>query len=145
LYIPFDEWTRSYSALIMRKERVDILESMNVIVAERMPYVDNFIQLSQLNEECRKHIFPVYTPDPKYDALKLVELSGTFAFLFFFLCLSFVIFLFELAYVWWRPKLKTFRFVIRFSETNLPPDIQVLILTKYSKMCELVANEKGHS
>jgi hypothetical protein len=140
LYIPFDDWTRSYTALIMRKERVNILESINAIVAERMSYVDNFIQSSQLNEECRKHIFPVYTPDPKYDALKLVELSGTFLFLFIFLCLSLFVFLLELAYVWWRPKLKTFHVVIRFSKA-LPPNRQALIMMNYSKMCELAANE----
>jgi hypothetical protein len=88
LYIPLDEWTRSYSAFIMRQNRVELLESMNVIVAERMSYVDDFIQSNQLDEECRKHIFPVYTSDPKFDALKLVELSGAFLFLFVFLCLA---------------------------------------------------------
>jgi hypothetical protein len=69
LYISLDEWTRMYAGLMMRKERVDILESMNVIVAERMSFVDNFIQSNQLNNECRAHIFPVYTPNPKYSSL----------------------------------------------------------------------------
>jgi hypothetical protein len=141
LYIPLEEWTRIYTALIMRKGRVDTLERMNVIVAERMSYVDDFIQSSQLNEECRKHIFPVYTPDPKYDALKLVELSGTFLFLFIFLCLSLFIFLFELAYVWWRPKLKTFRMTISFKCT-LAPEHQDFIIAKYLKITELIANDK---
>jgi hypothetical protein len=61
LYISFDEWTRSYAGLIMRKERVGILEFMNVIAAERMPFVYDFIQSNQLNEKCQKHIFPVFT------------------------------------------------------------------------------------
>jgi hypothetical protein len=95
LFITLDQWTRSHVALIMGKERVDILESMNVIVAERMKYVDEYIQSFQLNNECRKHLFPVYTPDPKYDAIQLVELSGTFLFLFIFLCLSTFVLLFE--------------------------------------------------
>jgi hypothetical protein len=45
----------------MQKECVNILEFMNVIVAERMSFVHDFIQLNQLNEKCQKHIFPVFT------------------------------------------------------------------------------------
>jgi hypothetical protein len=59
--ISFEEWTQIYGALIMRKERVDILEFMNVIVAVRMSFVHDFIQSNQLNEKCQKHIFPVFT------------------------------------------------------------------------------------
>jgi hypothetical protein len=88
LYIPLDEWTRMYAGLIMRKERVDILEPMNVIVAERISFVDDYMQSLQMSEECRKHIFPVYTSDPKYSPLQLVKINGVFVFLFIFLCVS---------------------------------------------------------
>src|SRR3954469_20348869 len=40
VFTSFEEWTRAYGAIIMRPQRVDMLESMNVIVAERMSYVD---------------------------------------------------------------------------------------------------------
>jgi hypothetical protein len=80
----------------MRKERIDILESMNVIVAERLPYVDRFMQVNQLNEECRKHIFPVFTPDPRYIPFVLLKVGGAFAFLLLFLCVSIVVFLIEI-------------------------------------------------
>jgi hypothetical protein len=72
----------------MRKERVVLLESMNVIVAERMSFFDNFIHSHQLGVECRKHIFPVYTPNPKYSSLQLAKISGSLVFLFSLLCLS---------------------------------------------------------
>jgi hypothetical protein len=142
-YRTFDDWTTIPSALIMRKERRDILDAMNVIVSERMSFVNDYVQSISLNKQCSELLFSDFIPDSKYSPLQLVKISGVFVFLFFFLSFSFFLFLFELAFVWWRPKLKTFRFVIRFSET-LSLDRQALILTKYSKMCELVANEKGH-
>jgi hypothetical protein len=140
VYHSFDDWTTLPSALIMRKGRRDMLDAMNVIVSERMSFVDDYVHSISLNEKCRQHIFPVYTQNPTYVSLKLAKISGAFAFLFFFLCLSLFVFLLELAYVWWRPKLKTFHVVIRFSKT-LPPNRQALIMMNYSRMCELAANK----
>jgi hypothetical protein len=88
VYVTLDEWRRAYSALILRNERVDILESMNFIVAERMSYVNDYIQSFQLTEECRKHIFPIYEPNPKFESLPLLKITGALAFLFLFLCIS---------------------------------------------------------
>ena len=43
-----------------------MLESMNLIVAERMSFVDEYIQTFNLSDECKKRIYPVYTRgDPK--------------------------------------------------------------------------------
>lgn len=46
IFVTFDEMTRMYISLIIRKERVDLLESMNVVVAERFRYFDDNIQSS---------------------------------------------------------------------------------------------------
>jgi hypothetical protein len=91
VYVSFDDWTRVLGALIMRKERVDVLEEMNLVVAERMSFVDDYIQSFQLKDECRQHIFPVNTPNPSYSSLQLVKIGGAFVFLFFFLSLSIVV------------------------------------------------------
>jgi hypothetical protein len=101
VFVPFDEWTRVYSSLILRKERGDILESMNLIVAERMSYVNGFIQSFHLDEECHKHIFPVNKPDPIFMPLKLLEITGALAFLLVFLCISVFIFIVEMISAKW--------------------------------------------
>jgi hypothetical protein len=101
LYISFDGWTRVYRGIIMRKERVDLLESMNAIVAERMSFVDEYIQSLQMKEECRKHIFPVYTSDPKYSSLQLVKISGAFVFLFSLLFVSLCVLIIECISIRW--------------------------------------------
>lgn len=49
-----------------------------------------------MGEECRKHLFPFYTPDPQYFPLKLAKISGPLLFLFLFLCLSCAVFVFEI-------------------------------------------------
>jgi hypothetical protein len=95
VFITFDEWTRIYTALIMRKGH-KMLESMNFIVAERMPFVDDYIQSFQLKEECRKHIFPDSASEPQYQPLKLMEFSAPLVFLFLFLCLAVVILFIEI-------------------------------------------------
>jgi hypothetical protein len=88
IYVSFDEWTRTYSSLIIRKEQFRMLQSWNVIVAERVSYVNDYIQRFHLDEDCRKAIFPVYTPDPTFERLILADVSGAFAFLGFLLCFS---------------------------------------------------------
>jgi hypothetical protein len=62
-----------------------MLDSLNFVVAERMSFIDVYIQSIELDKECRKHIFPVYKPHAKYKPLILVEFSGAFAFLSYFL------------------------------------------------------------
>jgi hypothetical protein len=107
VYVTFDEWMRTFSGIIMRKQRDDLLESMNVIVAERMSFVDRHIQSTQLDDECSKHIFPVYTPDPKFHTLVLADFSGAFTFLFTLLTMSGCMLLCE---VWvWRYHVRALR------------------------------------
>jgi hypothetical protein len=100
IFITFDEWTRMMFSLIMRKERVDILESMNAIVAERMSYVDDHIQSFQMGDACRKHIFPVRIPDPIYAPMLLREFSGAFALLFLLLFVSLASLVVEIIVSW---------------------------------------------
>jgi hypothetical protein len=112
-YITFDEWGRTLSSLIMSKKRADLSESMNVIVAERMSYVDDYIQTLQLSEECRRHIFPVYTSNPKYLPLKLVKISGALTLLLLLLCLSVLVLLLEMCCYHRRPEVNI--------DTDIPP------------------------
>jgi hypothetical protein len=148
LYISFEELTRGYSALIMRKERVDMLESMNVIVAERMSYVDDFIQSNQLNDECRAHIFPVYTPDPKYSPLQLVKINSAFVFLFTFLCVSMCVLIMERMSIRWTccQNMKSVeqreRIEIRVRNYDkLSPKTQKIIEAMYVKMCVAIEHD----
>jgi hypothetical protein len=141
VYHMFDDWTTIPSALIVRKERRDILESMNVVVSERMSFVDDYVQSISLSKHCSELLFSDFIPEPKYVPIQLAKFSGAFAFLFFFLSFSFFLFLFELAYVWWKPKLKTFRIVVRFKST-LPVDVQNLIFDKYAKINEVLINDR---
>jgi hypothetical protein len=144
VYKSFDDWTKTPIGLILRKERRNMLESMNAIVAERMSFVDDYIQSLSLNEKCREHLFPVYTSNPTYSSLKLVKVSGAFVFLFLFLCFAFIIFIIECLFVWWRPRLKTFHIVISY-DRYIPLDTQKLILIKYAKMQDLVARKTEDS
>jgi hypothetical protein len=148
LYIPLDEWTSRYGGLIIRKERADILESMNAIVAERMSYVDNFIHSSQLNEECHKHIFPVYTPDPKYSPLQLMKINGAFVFLFTFLCLAIGVLLIERISVRWTcfnnaetvEQNETYEICVH-DYNKLPVDMQQIITGKYLEIRAAIEND----
>jgi hypothetical protein len=89
--ITLDTWTRIYLALIMSQQRRNILENMNAIVAQRMNYVGETIQAFQFSDECRKHIFPVYEPNPSYVPLKLSAFTDTFSLLFLFLFFSILV------------------------------------------------------
>ncbi len=88
VYLTFDEWKRTYSAMILRAQLVSLLESLNVIVAERLSIADKFVQSSQLSEECRKHVFEVHTPNAHFEVLELHRFSGVFVFLGIFLVLD---------------------------------------------------------
>jgi hypothetical protein len=95
VYFAIDEWGRNSVALVIGKHRADMLESMNAIVAERMSYVNAYIQSFVLSDECSKHIFPVYTPDASYSPLHFEKISGAFVFLFTILCVSVLVLLAE--------------------------------------------------
>jgi hypothetical protein len=139
IYQTFDDWAQMPSAMIMRKERRSMLKSMNVIVAERMSFVDDYIQSILLKEKCREYLLPVYTPNPIYSPLKLAKFSGQFAFLFLFLCLTFFIFTLELLVVKWKKPLR--KTIIIQYDKRIPFDTQNLILVKIAKMKELAARK----
>ncbi len=99
IYIVFDDWTRTYTSLLMGREQKDMLESWNVIVAERVSYVNEYIRTYGLSEECRNEIFPVYTPDPIYNPLILADFSGAFSLLACMLTLSLFYLMVEVIYM----------------------------------------------
>jgi hypothetical protein len=66
-------------ALILRQNRRETLESLNVIVAERMDFVTKLVQEIQMSDECRKYIYPPNSPEPRYVALSIYTISGYFA------------------------------------------------------------------
>ncbi len=64
-----------------------------------MSYVDNYIQsLVELEEECRRHIFPVFTPNPRYLPLKLLKFSGALVFLVLSIFISLFVLFAEIVY-----------------------------------------------
>ncbi len=144
VYVPFDDWTRIYRALIIRNGRVDILESMNVIVAERMSFIDTYFQSFQLSEECRQHIFPVYIPNPKFEPLPLLKITGALALLFLFLCSSvFVLFAEIIWYNWRGAKMKTKKefqtFVIHLNIDNtFSSERREAIFKQYLRLLDVI-------
>jgi hypothetical protein len=86
----------------MGKQHRDMLEIMNIHIAERMSFVGDYIRSFEVDRECRQHILPVYTPDPTYEALRLDEISGVIVFLFGLLVVSIVILLLEILSVKWK-------------------------------------------
>ncbi len=98
VYVVLDGWTRSYISLLIRKQRRDMLEPWNVIVAERMSHVNNYIQTFRLHDNCLKGLFPVYTPNTSYNPLPMSDFSGAFAFLAILLTLSMFSLLGEIVY-----------------------------------------------
>jgi hypothetical protein len=93
--LKLDEVATFFDALLIRKERRDILESLNVIVLERMDFVSKLIEKHELNEECRQHIYPSNIVEPTYQQLSMYTLSGAFALLMCLLSVSLLIFVVE--------------------------------------------------
>jgi hypothetical protein len=86
----------AWMTLAVRKERRDLLEALNVIVAERMNFIDDLIDENALTDECRNHIYPPNIPEQKFTPLTFYTLSGTF-FLVSCLCaLSFIVLVCEI-------------------------------------------------
>jgi hypothetical protein len=151
MLITLDEWTRIYNAFIVRKERVDLLESMNVIVAQRMSFVDDNIQSFQLEDECKKHIFPVYTPDPKFSSLQLNKLMGLFVLLFLLLFTSLLVLVGEVLCEKFQKKENIFEEIVEPFEIHLQvgnvitPEIRRQIQVKYFEILQLIdKNENLH-
>ncbi len=142
VYVVLDGWTRTYISLLMRKQRKDMLEAWNFIVAERMSYVNNYIQTFRLHEDCQKGLFPVYTPDTSYDSLLLWEFTGPFAFLAILLTLSMFSLLGEIVYAKFvkveeAVHKENFRFIVDVPETISAPDMQ-LLYTYHRAMLEII-------
>jgi hypothetical protein len=65
--------------LIFNKNRTKIVEAMNVIVLERMDFIQKMYSLFELNEECRNYIFP--KDSLNYKSLQLRSLTGALTLL----------------------------------------------------------------
>jgi hypothetical protein len=132
----FSEWTSLYNTFYVSKKHVEILESMNAVIAERMSYADEFIETFQLNEECKKHIFPVYNPSPTFLPLNLVKFSGAVVFLLTFLCLAVFILVVEI--ICGRGERKIVRaenrFKIHFSCDNMEEFVREINFEKYVEL-----------
>jgi hypothetical protein len=63
------------------RTRRDILERLNVIVAERMNFISELIDKNQMDEECRNHIYPPHIVEPRFIPLNMYKLSGAFVLL----------------------------------------------------------------
>jgi hypothetical protein len=148
VFITLDQWTRMYLAMIVRSTRRDVVEMMNVVIAERMSRVDETIQSMQLTEECRKHVFPVYEPNLKYFTLKLDKFIGTFMVLFMFLFMSILVLAAEKIYDTLRKKDKlmdevddddSFEIQIKVGK-HILPNVKREIRNKYAEILHLLDN-----
>ncbi len=83
--IELTELVPSWMSLVLSKRRRDSLDSLNVIVAERMDYITNLMDGTQLKDECREHIYPSNDQEMKFVPLNVYALSGAFALI---VCLS---------------------------------------------------------
>jgi hypothetical protein len=138
VYVSLNEWAGMYHALIMNKGKREMLQNMNTIVAERMSFVDDYIQSYKLNEKCRKHIFPVYSPTPYYSGpLLLAGIGGPFVFLISLLSLSFCVFLLEMYSTRWMKKeevLETFELPALHYDSRTSLHKRELIEMEYAKL-----------
>jgi hypothetical protein len=82
--------------LTLRNERRDLLKPLNIIIAERMNFINNLLDKPPLSEECMKHIYPPENAETSYVPLSIYSLSGAFAVLVCLLMLAFLCFAIEL-------------------------------------------------
>jgi hypothetical protein len=136
-------WTNGFGNL--QSGDVDMLETMNFVVAERMSFVDDYIRSYELDKECRKHIFPVYKSDPIYVPLILAEFSGAFAFLFILFSLCFGVLLLENIAIRFETKMmeeketvKSFEIQYLLIDETTEDAQRAKIFAKYLELLELI-------
>jgi hypothetical protein len=90
--VPIAMGKSHWVTLMLRKERIDVLESINVIIAERFDAVQEIATTYPIDEQCIAHLNSQHTPSPSYISLNLYTLSGCFvsAILFFILAAIFL-------------------------------------------------------
>jgi hypothetical protein len=84
-----------WMCLMVRNERRDLLEPFNVIIAERMDFINNLPDKPQMSEECMNYVFPRDIGANQFVSLSIYSLSGAFALLLILLALSIFVFLAE--------------------------------------------------
>jgi hypothetical protein len=77
--IELSEMSTYSMSIMLRHARRDILESLNVIIAERLTFISGLVEHIQMSDECHKLIYPPTTPEPRFVRLSLSALSGAFA------------------------------------------------------------------
>jgi hypothetical protein len=100
--VELNEITSYGMTLMLNKQRVDLLEPLNVIVAERINYVTNLINKYQMSDECRENIYHTTIAEPTFVPLSMYTLSGAFALtigLLLFACFVFTSEIFIARYV----------------------------------------------
>jgi hypothetical protein len=72
--------------LLLSKRRKDVVNELNIIIADRFLYVNRMNEERQPSETCLRYIQSDDPPDPSYTSLHLQSLSFSFAFLIILLC-----------------------------------------------------------
>jgi hypothetical protein len=93
--VELDSVASYWTSLVLRKERHDVLESLNVIVAERMDFVKQLLDDSQLSDECREYIYPPHIAQPTFVPLTMYTLSGAFVLVICASLFALLVFIFE--------------------------------------------------
>lgn len=86
--------TSTMETMLISKRRMDIVEVLNIHIAERLEFLNRFIDEIKPHEICLRHMSD-NPPDPIRMPLHLRSLSDSFAFLLFFLCFATLVFLVE--------------------------------------------------
>jgi hypothetical protein len=93
--VELDDIPPIWITLMLRKERRDILETLNVIVLERMNFIRRLITQTDMSDECKAHIFPPPVSDMRFVPLSLYTLGGAFTLFLLMLLVSCIIFVCE--------------------------------------------------
>jgi hypothetical protein len=93
--VELNEVGPAWATMMLNKKRRDLLEPLNVIVAERMNFVTQLLEKDKTNEECMKHIYPKNIAEPKFQQMTMYTLSGIFALLVALLIFAAIVFLVE--------------------------------------------------
>jgi hypothetical protein len=92
-------------SLIFNKNRKVIVEAMNVIVSERMDFIQKIFESFELNEECRNYIFPKNSFT--YKSLQLRSLTGALTLLAAMMIIGLIICILEFGMFQFSTKEKT--------------------------------------
>jgi hypothetical protein len=145
--------THVWYSLVLRKDRKDMLENLNAIVAQRYIFIDKFVDTFQLSDECRQKLHPAFTNDFRYVSIQLDTVSGAFVFALCCALLSVCVFIGELIcakYYHGGTRMSEHEMLVPLN-INFNVDVFVTtdecnyILDQYEELVELLSKIENHT